>query len=341
MCSISDWGTDNTNYLLFELRKLYENGDLEQSRLLLEGGWGGRRPSPELIHAVFCKVCEGTWDAQKVLELAKWLVETHPDIDVSADNEKAFRSAFATSPDIDLVKWLLEIKPNIDVSTENEYAFYRACVYGRIDITEWLMQLKPDIDLSVKAYLPFRAACHQGKLEMAMWLFKLNSDINDNDDDIDIDIYEDAFVGTCHGGYLEVSKWLLKIKPEIDVSWDDEHAFIGACKCGHMKTVRWLLEVNPDIDITANEHCAFIDSCKWDRFDVAKFLKDLRPDVYNLDSLDDLFVHEPHLAKMMRQVFTRQPCLEEGQCALAGVVMNQHDLESILTCEEDEEEDDS
>ncbi len=43
----------------------------------------------------------------------------------------------------------------------------------------------------------------------------------------------------------------------------------------------------------------------------------------------------------MHQVFTRQPCLEEGQCAIVGVVMNQHDLESILTCEdEDEEEDD-
>ncbi len=312
-----DWERDEADNLFTELvylerglKRLSKNVDLNQYRMLVEG------KSQKVIHKVFCKICKEAGSRYRhdedMLNYAKWLVEIRPDIDISADNEKAFRSACGKRgeeyrwvsgtpdepPNFDLMKWLLKIKPDIDISADNEYAFYRACVYGRIDIAEWLLHLKPDINLSVKSYLPFRAACHQGELDMAQWVFALISG-----DDVDIDIYENAFIGTCHGGYLEVSKWLLKIKPEIDVSSDDEYAFIGACKCGHMKTVKWLLEIKPDIDVTANEHSAFTESSRWDKFNVAKFLKDLRPDVYNLDTLDDLFINEPDIAKMMRDFF--------------------------------------
>jgi len=53
------------------------------------------------------------------LEEAKLLFQLNPTIDISADDEDAFRFA-CKSGNLELVKWLLEVKPDIDISIEND-----------------------------------------------------------------------------------------------------------------------------------------------------------------------------------------------------------------------------
>jgi hypothetical protein len=42
-----------------------------------------------------------------------------------------------------VVEWLYSIKPDIDISAENEYAFRLACDYNRLDVVRWLHRFKP------------------------------------------------------------------------------------------------------------------------------------------------------------------------------------------------------
>ena len=37
--------------------------------------------------------------------------------------------------------------PTIDISVDNEYAFRSACYYGQLKVAKWLLQIKPDINI--------------------------------------------------------------------------------------------------------------------------------------------------------------------------------------------------
>jgi hypothetical protein len=84
-------------------------------------------------------VCENDY-----LEVAKWLFQIKPTIDVSIDSEKIFRTV-CENDYLEMAQWLLQIKPTIDISAENEYAFRMACKIGHLGVARWLVQLKPDI----------------------------------------------------------------------------------------------------------------------------------------------------------------------------------------------------
>jgi hypothetical protein len=62
----------------------------------------------------------------------KQLLQLHPDINISADNEKAFRNA-CLSGQLHVCKWLLQVKPDINISALNEYAFRYACYNGHLN----------------------------------------------------------------------------------------------------------------------------------------------------------------------------------------------------------------
>ena len=71
-------------------------------------------------------------------------------------------------------KWLLLIKPDINISAENDEAFREACSYGHTDIAKWLLLIKPDIDISVENDEAFREACLNGYTDVAKWFIELN-----------------------------------------------------------------------------------------------------------------------------------------------------------------------
>ena len=56
---------------------------------------------------------------------------------------------YCKSGDLDSIKILLQQVPTIDVSANNEEAFRWACRYGQIDIVRYLVEIKPTIDIFI------------------------------------------------------------------------------------------------------------------------------------------------------------------------------------------------
>ena len=41
--------------------------------------------------------------------------------------------------------WLLQAIPNVNISAENEYAFRQACYSGHLEVAKWLLTVSPTI----------------------------------------------------------------------------------------------------------------------------------------------------------------------------------------------------
>ena len=44
---------------------------------------------------------------------------------------------------LEVAQWLLEIKPDIDISARDDIAFCFACHYGHLKVATWLQDLRP------------------------------------------------------------------------------------------------------------------------------------------------------------------------------------------------------
>jgi hypothetical protein len=128
----------------------------------------------------------------------KELLRVNPDINISADNEWAFRLTCLYGH-LHVVQWLLQVKPDINISARYEGAFCGACSYGYLNIAQWLLEVKPDIDISAQNEYAFRFACYYGHLDAAKWLqslkpylYVIEYDENGNYKDYKIRSKEDA-----------------------------------------------------------------------------------------------------------------------------------------------------
>ena len=83
-----------------------------------------------------------------MIENAKALYVSHPDINISAKYELAFKLACFYGY-LEIVKWLLEIKPNINISIDDEFVFRYICRIGHLEVVKWLLVIKPDININV------------------------------------------------------------------------------------------------------------------------------------------------------------------------------------------------
>jgi hypothetical protein len=81
------------------------------------------------------------------LVLARDLLQQNPKINISADNEGAFRWACYNSQ-FHVAQWLLSVKPNINISFWNNYLFFALCHLGNLNAALWLLTVKPSIDIS-------------------------------------------------------------------------------------------------------------------------------------------------------------------------------------------------
>ena len=105
----------------------------------------------------------------KLEEIQSFYEQYKLHIDISADNEHAFRYA-CYNGHLELVQWLYQIKPTIDISADNEHAFRGACENGHLNVAQWLYKIKPTIHISARDEYAFRIACEYGHLELAQWL---------------------------------------------------------------------------------------------------------------------------------------------------------------------------
>ena len=65
----------------------------------------------------------------------------NPDIDISANNEGAFRWS-GYYGELKVVKWLLKVKPDINVFANKNYAFRMSYEIGHLKVAKLLLQHK-------------------------------------------------------------------------------------------------------------------------------------------------------------------------------------------------------
>ncbi len=102
------------------------------------------------------------------IDVLKWLLKIHPDIDISAKNEEAFRYACIYGY-IDIARWLLKIKPNIIVNSNYEYCFSAICGYGHLNVAKFLEHFNPKYIANIGA----KFVRMVGKIIMIRILFDL------------------------------------------------------------------------------------------------------------------------------------------------------------------------
>lgn len=103
------------------------------------------------------------------LLIAKSIHANKPNINISANNDYAFRIA-CENGHLEVAQWLYEIKKEINI----EIAFIFACENGHLDIAQWLLEIKPSIKNLDDYVTAFENACENAKLDVAKWLFEVN-----------------------------------------------------------------------------------------------------------------------------------------------------------------------
>jgi len=157
----------------------------------------------ELFQNIFQKACKNFNQ-----ELAQCIFQIDPSIDVSFDNELAFRSA-CISGNIDFAKWLLSIKPSINIRKFEEYAFRYSIKNKHWDIAKWLLSLKRKINIQAQSNQAFRLTCEYGNLEFAKFLLNLDNKINISASN------HYACTMACQNGHKDVAVWLSQLRPDL------------------------------------------------------------------------------------------------------------------------------
>ena len=76
------------------------------------------------------------------LEEAQQYLLDNPTINISANDEEAFRNACECGHLL-VAQWLLSVKPDINISAMDDSAFINACWGGHLLVVQWLQTLKP------------------------------------------------------------------------------------------------------------------------------------------------------------------------------------------------------
>lgn len=222
--------------------------------------------NPINFQHLFRDVC-----SQGQINVAQWILQINPDIDISAGSECAFRNACCYGQ-LNVAKWLLEVCPDIDISVYNEYAFHNACVNGHLLVAQWLLQIKPTINISIWEDLTFSNACLNGHLLVAQWLLTVNPCINISKNN------EYIFRRVCHYGQLNVAQWLLTVKPDINISAEHESAFRNTCDNAFLTDSRLNINLKRTIIRTP---------LSLQYLEIAKWLQSLKPYLYKIEYSTD------------------------------------------------------
>jgi ankyrin repeat protein len=201
-------------------------------------------------------------------KVAKWLLQTYPEIEINSINTKIF-SQICAYGDLEMVQWFTKLSDSLD---PNE-GFYSACEHGKNIIAKWLINNYHNIDINGNDDHPFRKACEYGYLDTAQWLTTISSTINIHAK------FDYSFRHSCINGHKNVVEWLISNYPDIDVHSCDEYAFRYTCQYGNLVLAEWLTDHYPDINIHINNEYALRLSGACGQHHVMVWLLETFPDI--------------------------------------------------------------
>jgi hypothetical protein len=230
----------------------------------------------------------------------------------------------------EMAKWIFQMKPNIDINIDDKKVFYYACRNGHLVVAQWLYQIM--IIEKYRIVDGVHAACKNGYFKVAKWLFKKIKKIINKYQNTTIWINfnlatSNSFPIICKNGDLKIAKWLLQIKPNIDISSTNEEAFRGACEYGHLKVAQWLFQIKPDIDIFARNEEAFCNACKNEHLEIAEWFVTLKPDIYSIDVNLDTGLITPIIMKPLKIIATIEKS-ENDICSICFVETSTTEVET-------------
>ena len=217
------------------------------------------------------------------LNIAKYIVELKPDIDIKYKNNLIFRDTCANG-NLEIAKWLYDTFHNdIDIHAESDYAFRWACLKSGFEdksilpeTAQWLWELgncKPHI---LDNFI-FRHACKGGYINVIRWfLDTFKQYINPKNY-----LYALGYQLACRYNQLSTVKYLHEKNTEY-TTWK-LNVFIEMCKCGNLDIIKWMVETYPNLDICAKQHKGFITACNNFNIDVVVWFHSMRPNLYKYE----------------------------------------------------------
>ncbi len=157
-----------------------------------------------MLEFKFIKACMG-----ENLKRAKSLLSHHPDLNIHANKDEAFRLA-ASYGHFETAEWLLECG-EIDVKTHQDEIFEVTCRCGRLKAARWIFDLASSlghpIDLHANGDKVFRStrSYWQGiDLATASWLFRLGESTGQP---YSKETIEDMYLYARNANHLKAMQW--------------------------------------------------------------------------------------------------------------------------------------
>jgi ankyrin repeat protein len=75
---------------------------------------------------------------------------------------------------LELVKYLISLSRDINIHAQDERAFRLACENGHLEVVEYLISLNRNINIHAQNEEAFRLACRDGKLKLVKYLWEID-----------------------------------------------------------------------------------------------------------------------------------------------------------------------
>jgi hypothetical protein len=202
------------------------------------------------------------------------------EFDLTVYNEVTFNYACGSGY-LEMAKWLLQINPKINIYKNNAWSFSMSCRKGQLQIAQWLWHDVPKIHDFILYDDVFENTCivYDKDPKIAMWLLDIRPEIH---------ISAMTFVSICRSGELDLAKKAWKLNPDMRIFVDCIDLFQTLCYVGEIHMAKWVLEICPKIDIAANKHNAFRIACVNHRWEVAAWLQQFFPYQYFIQTVQGI-----------------------------------------------------
>ena len=213
-----------------------------------------------------------------------------------------------------IIQWLIGVIPTVDISKNNNFAFRVAFEHGHLNIVQWIYSVSNELQtffretteaqevqdeedeshdesqdesqdkaqlkcnhlfwdrcIEVCVCVCLRGASH---LEVVKWLFSMNPLAVTR---MILTMNVKTFFIVCSRGYLDVAQWLHAINPRIHIRHPQGHAseFAYVCLAGHLEVAKWLTSLFDEqqyANMFKEFEQSFLFACQHGKLDVAQWL---------------------------------------------------------------------